>query len=611
MNVCSQKGLVERFDASIGAASSFSPFGGKFLSTPAEGMVAAIPLVDGKTNDGTVMSFGFHPRLARWSPFHAAVYAVIEAVARVVASGGSHRRIRLSLQEYFEKLEHDERRWGKPLAALLGAFTAQMKLKIPSIGGKDSMSGSFKERSVPPTLVAFAVAMIDVSRVVSPEFKKAGSPVIRLPLARDAHEFPDFAALDRTYALVHRRIGEKKILAAHSIRSGGAVEAVSRMCFGNGLGFDFEREVDAFGLFCPAYGSLIVEIDADENPATLFAGVKWTRLGATIGEPFIRVNGSVITVDEALKAWQRPLEDVFPTRTRGVPGGSPEPFSRPSFIRSRFLKPARKVARPRVLIAAFPGSNCEYDTARAFAGAGAVPETFVFRNLDAPAIEASIVALAEKIVRSQILMIPGGFSAGDEPEGSGKFIAAVFRNRRVRDAVEEFLGKKDGLILGVCNGFQALIKLGLVPDGRIHSQEELSPTLTFNTIGRHVARMARTKVVSTLSPWFSLCRPGEIHVLPLSHGEGRFISPVERIEELFRRGQVAAHMSTLRADRSQTSSITPTAPISPSRRSPRPTDACWARWAIRSVPEPTSTSTSRATRTKGYSRRASPISADH
>lgn len=540
LNVCSQRGLVERFDASIGAGSIFSPFGGKFLATPAESMIAKIPLVDGETSDGTIMASGFSPRLTRWSPFHGAVYAVIEAVAKVVASGGSHHRIRLTLQEYFEKLGRDERKWGKPLAALLGAFYAEMKLGVPSIGGKDSMSGSFKNLSVPPTLVAFAVAMVDVRRAVSPEFKKSGSSVIYLPLMRDHHELPDFTALDRMYSLVYRRIGEGRILAAHSVRGGGVAEAITRMCLGNRLGFGFERKLDAADLFSPAYGSLLVEIDATEDPAGLFSGIDSIRLGTTRCEPSIRVNGGEIPLGEALDAWQQPLEDVFPTRAPTAPAGGSEPFSRPLFTQRSVLKPSRRVARPRALIAVFPGSNCEYDTARAFAGAGAVTETFVFKNLDAPAIEESIAALAAKIVRSQILVLPGGFSAGDEPEGSGKFIAAVFRNLRIRHAVEKFLGEKDGLILGICNGFQALIKLGLVPDGRVRDQDERSPTLTFNTIGRHVARMARTKVVSVLSPWFSHCRPGDIHLLPLSHGEGRFTAPAARIEELFCRGQVAA-----------------------------------------------------------------------
>ena len=540
LNVCSQRGLVERFDASIGAGSIFSPFGGGFLSTPSESMIAKIPLVDGETSDGTVMSFGFSPRLARWSPFHGAVYAVIEAVARVVASGGSHRRIRLTLQEYFEKLGRDERKWGKPLAALLGAFYAEMKLGIPSIGGKDSMSGSFKDLAVPPTLVAFAVAMVDVRRVVSPEFKNSGSSVIYLPLMRDRHELPDFAALDRMYALVHRRIGEGRILAAHSVRGGGVAEAISRMCFGNRLGVDLEQKFAGADFFSPAYGSLLVEIGSAEDPAKLFSGSDCIRLGMTRCEPSIRVNGDEISLAEALDAWQKPLEDVFPTRAPAAPVEGSEPFSRPLYTLRSVLKLGKRVARPRALIAVFPGSNCEYDTERAFAGAGAVVETFVFKNLDAPAIEDSISMLAAKIVRSQILVIPGGFSAGDEPEGSGKFIAAVFRNLRIRNAIEKFLGEKDGLILGICNGFQALIKLGLVPDGHIRDQDERSPTLTFNTIGRHVARMARTRIVSVLSPWFSRCRPGDVHLLPLSHGEGRFTAPSERIEELFRRGQVAA-----------------------------------------------------------------------
>ena len=539
LNICSQKGLAERFDSSIGAATVLSPFGGKYQATPADVMVAKIPLPGGETCSGTVMGFGFQPGLSSWSPFHGGLYAVIEAVARVAACGGDSRSIRLSLQEYFPKPGRDPRRWGLPFAALLGAFTAQQQLAIPAIGGKDSMSGTFKDLDVPPTLVAFAVTAVDVRRVVSPEFKKANSLVLLLPLPRDDREIPDFAALKKNYARVHKLVQKGKILAARSLHGGGLAEAVSKMGFGNRLGMAFHKPMTLGELFAPAIGSLVLEVAASENVETLFRGLAYRVLGKTLPQAVIRVNGLELALASLQEQWEKPLENIFPTRVEKstiMPDlGYERPWSRERA--QRRVRPA--IAQPRVLVTVFPGTNNEYDMARAFSKAGGVPDTFVFRNLCAPDIEASSAELEKKIKRSQILVIPGGFSAGDEPDGSGKFIAAVFRHPRLRDAVHEMVYKKDGLILGICNGFQALLKLGLLPHGEIRDLTSESPTLTFNLIGRLVSRPVNTKVISTLSPWFNLCQAGDIHTIPVAHGEGRFVAPQATIELLFSLGQVA------------------------------------------------------------------------
>ena len=539
LNICSQKGLGERFDSSIGAATVFSPFGGRFQATPADAMIAKIPLLKGETRSGTVMGFGFNPGLSSWSPFHGGVYAVVEAVARVAACGGDCRRLRLSLQEYFPKPGRDPRRWGLPFAALLGAFTAQQQLAMPAIGGKDSMSGSFHDLDVPPTLVAFAVTTVDVSRVVSPEFKKAGSRVLLLPLPRDEQEMPDFAVLKKNYIRVHGLIRKGKVLAALSLHGGGLAEAVSKMSFGNRVGMAFQEPMTPGELFTPAIGSLVLEVPESENVETLFHGLAYRVLGKTMPQAVIRVNGLELALASLQEQWEKPLEDIFPTRVEKSPVAPDPAYERPLSLERAGKRQGRSIARPRVLVTVFPGTNNEYDMARAFAKAGAVAETFVFRNLSAAAIEASSVELAKKIKRDQMLVIPGGFSAGDEPDGSGKFIAAVFRHPRLRDAVHELLDKKDGLILGICNGFQALLKLGLLPHGEIRDLTPESPTLTFNLIGRLVSRPVNTKVVSTLSPWFNMCRAGDIHTIPVAHGEGRFVAPAATIELLFSLGQVA------------------------------------------------------------------------
>jgi len=535
LNVCSQQGLVERFDSTIGAASVLLPFGGVYQKTPVQCMTAKLPVLHGETSCGTAMSFGYNPLIARWSPFHGAVFAVVEATARIVAAGGNHHRVRLTLQEYFEKLGDDPYVWGKPFSALLGAYWAQINLKIPAIGGKDSMSGTFNNLKVPPTLVAFALAPIDVNVVISPEFKQSGSTVILLKAVRDAHEMPDFHALDRMYCAATRAVSSGRVHAAWAVGSGGIAEAVSKMAFGNRIGLRFADDFDNSTLFVPDIGSLVLEVSEHADVEELFAGLAMARLGVTIEEPAIVSGDFVMSIEEMERAWEAPLSQVFPLAAVPDAAAKEIPCSkvRPAG-HSRFT-----IARPRVLITVFPGTNCEYDTERAFTNAGAQSDLFIMKNLSAADIDASIDLMVEKVRASQIVMIPGGFSAGDEPEGSGKFIAAFFRNPHVRDAVTDLLEKRDGLMLGICNGFQALIKLGLLPHGEIRDMEEQSPTLSFNTIGRHISRMVYTRVVSTRSPWLSRVAPGDIHVVPISHGEGRFVAPVAEIKRLITNDQVA------------------------------------------------------------------------
>ncbi|WP_144353063.1 phosphoribosylformylglycinamidine synthase [Sporomusa termitida] len=536
LNICSQKGLVERFDSSIGAATVLMPFGGKYQDTPVEGMVAKLPVLAGDTTTGTIMTHGFNPGLAAWSPFHGAVYATIEAVAKVVALGGDCRTVRLTLQEYFEKLDKDSAKWGKPFSALLGAFYAQKQLGIPAIGGKDSMSGTFKELTVPPTLVAFAVTAVDVRRVISPEFKLTGSNVILVRARRDENELPDFAALITAYDCVHQLAAAGKILAAYTVKLGGVAEAVSKMAFGNRIGIKFTAAVTENSLFTPDYGSLVLELPAAVQLEQELTGLDYTLIGKTTATPVISVNSTEISIEEALAAWEQTLAKVFPVRSELVDG---EPAQFTYHHRRNTHRPAVGIAKPNVLIPVFPGTNCEYDTAKAFAQAGARPEILVIRNRTAAQVEESISVLARKVATAQIVMLPGGFSAGDEPDGSGKFIAVMFRNPRVKAALTELLQQRDGLMLGICNGFQALIKLGLVPYGEIRDLTATSPTLTFNKIGRHISCMVNTKVVSTLSPWLSHTQTGDVFVIPASHGEGRFYATEAEISRLAANGQIA------------------------------------------------------------------------
>ena len=535
LNVCSQKGLVERFDSTIGAGTVTMPFGGMYQLTPTQSMISKIPVLEGETETGTIMSYGYNPLIGKWSPFHGAVYAIIEAVAKVVAAGSDYKGIRLTLQEYFEKLGKDAVKWGKPFSALLGAYYAQMKLGLPAIGGKDSMSGTFKDLNVPPTLVAFAVATTNVNNVISPEFKKIGSKVALVTLNRDENELPDFEQLDRNYSRIHQLILDGKVISAYTIKDGGLAEAISKMCFGNKIGFAFKEEVDPKSLFTPDYGSILLEISSDFCVRTNLDCLDFKFVGFTQAEKSIDVNGIKIDLEAALVGWQKTLEPIFPTKVEPITN-VPTNYS---FDKRNNCKPKISVAKPRVFIPVFPGTNCEYDTVRAFEKAGAIAETLIFSNLTSSQIRETLEKMVEYINNSQIIMIPGGFSGGDEPDGSGKFIATAFRNPKIREAVMDLLKNRDGLILGICNGFQALVKLGLVPYGEIRDMNEDSPTLTFNTIGRHQSMMVRTKVASTHSPWLSNVDFGDIHTIAISHGEGRFVATKSDLEIMAKNGQIA------------------------------------------------------------------------
>ncbi len=532
LNVCSQKGLVERFDATIGASTVLSPYGGVNRLTPNEAMAAKLP-VDGTTSTCTLMSHGYNPWLAEWSPYHGALYAVVEANAKIAAAGGDVTQVRMSFQEYFERLNAEPESWGKPLAALLGGLKGQLEFGTAAIGGKDSMSGTFEDISVPPTLVAFAVTTCSASDIVSPEFKGTGHRVVLLTAPRDAYGMPNFEQLRTNFAnLVTWNRVSRIILAAHTVGQGGIAAAVSKMAFGNDIGFSFANGWKNEALFTPDYGAIILEL-APAAPDVLPGTVP---LGVTTTEKAISVNGTTISLEEAVAAWKEPLEKVFPTCARQVPAA---PQWKP-WTKGGKRHAAIKIARPRVFMPVFPGTNCEYDTQRAFERAGAIVETFVIRNHSAADVEASVQAIVKALDNAQILMFPGGFSSGDEPDGSGKFIATTFRNPRIAAATRALLHERDGLALGICNGFQALIKLGLLPYGDIIPRlADDAPTLTFNTIGRHMATMVDTVVASNLSPWLRYTTPGERHSIAISHGEGRFVATEAQVQELLDNGQVA------------------------------------------------------------------------
>ncbi|MEL7567646.1 MAG: phosphoribosylformylglycinamidine synthase [Dehalobacterium sp.] len=536
LNVCSQKGLGECFDSTIGAGTVLMPFGGKYQATPAEGMAAKVPVTKGETNTATLMTYGYHPQLAKWSPFHGALYAVVEAVAKVVAMGGSYQNTRLTLQEYFEKLGKDPEKWGKPMSALLGAFYAQKKLGIPAIGGKDSMSGSFHDLHVPPTLVAFAVNAVNVNRIISPEFKEIKSKVVYIPIVCDQYEVPDFEEMKESFRKIEELIGSGVVLSASTVKSGGLVEAVSKMCFGNRIGFSFWGDMDQENLFLPDHGSILLEIKEDVVLKDIMNEVTYDIIGHTIKDPMIVVNDAEISLDEAFSAWEKPLANIFPVEAELI-NGKP---SKLNFDQPFLGQGKEKIGQPRVFMPIFPGTNCEYDSARAFERAGALVDTMVVRNLSPSDIAESVEEMAKRINQAQIVMLAGGFSAGDEPDGSGKFIAAMFRNPLVKEAVTKHLKERDGLMLGICNGFQALIKLGLVPFGEITEITKDCPTLTYNKIGRHISCLARTKVVSVFSPWFHNMQVGDIHTIAVSHGEGRFAAPPEMIASMIKHGQIAA-----------------------------------------------------------------------
>ena len=535
LNVCSQKGLVEMFDGSIGAGSVYMPYGGKYQLTETQSMVAKLPVAKGSSDTVTMMAYGFDPYLSSWSPYHGAVYAVVESVARIVAAGGDYKKIRFTFQEYFRRMSEDPKRWSQPFAALLGAYGAQMGFGLPSIGGKDSMSGSFNEIDVPPTLVSFAVDVAKEKDIITPEFKKAGNPIVWFKIAKDAYDLPDYAQMMDIYEKIHSLIGNGAICSAYALDGKGMAAAVSKMAFGNALGVAMSEKISADEMFEPGFGQLIAEVSADKLEEILKAVPEAQVVGEVTATGTFTYGNMTITMEEALSAWTQTLEKVFPTRATQ----EKDVLDTPVYTAGNVHVCKNKIARPTVFIPVFPGTNCEYDSARAFEAAGADTIVKVFKNLSAEDIRDSVEVFTKAIDQSQMIMFPGGFSAGDEPEGSAKFFATAFRNEKMKEAVMRLLNERDGLALGICNGFQALIKLGLVPYGEITAQKENSPTLTYNTIGRHISKMVYTKVVTNKSPWLAGTEVGNIYCNPASHGEGRFVAPKEWLDKLFENGQVA------------------------------------------------------------------------
>lgn len=530
LEVCGQKGLCERFDASIGAATVLMPFAGKYQLTPEEAMVAKIPLQKGETDDATAMAYGYIPGIARYSPFVGAEYAVVESLSKLAAVGADPLTARLTFQEYFEKLHDEPTRWGKPTAALLGALSAQLGMGLPAIGGKDSMSGSFEQLDVPPTLVSFAIAMTKASKTLSAEIKQGGNGVYLLPIPENNDGTPNWVALKEYYRAVKAHIEAGEIISASVVREGGAAASVLKMCFGNKLGFTFESGLSAEVLYAPKAGALVVEL---ADGASL--NIDSVKLGCVNNDGVVEIDGDKVSVDELISAWSGTLEGIFPSNAEAVEIAADIPLHTERAGHS----PVIKVAKPKVVIPAFPGTNCEVDSARAFEKAGAETEILVVKNLSPKDIEETIDRLEKAIRSAQIVMLPGGFSGGDEPDGSGKFIATTFRNPKIAQAVTDLLETRDGLMLGICNGFQALIKLGLVPYGKITEPKEDAPTLTFNTLGRHISRMVYTRVTSVKSPWMAGVNAGDIHAIPVSHGEGRFVADEKALKTLIENGQVA------------------------------------------------------------------------
>ena len=528
LNVCSQKGLIEKFDSTIGAGTVLMPFGGVYQMTPSQAMAAKIPVLTGETNTCSLMGWGYNPDISEKSPYHGAVLAVIESIAKVVAAGGSYKKCWLTFQEYFERTQNDPKRWGKPMAALLGAFKAQLEMGCGAIGGKDSMSGTFEKIDVPPTLVSFAVSTATADKIVSTEFKGAGNTVISIVPEYDENGLPKFDSLKACFDKVEKLIADDRANAIWTNGYGGFAEGIAKMCFGNKLGFEFTSRLSGKELFKPYYGAFIIELKGDAKDGE-------TVIGKTISDYKILCLDYTVSLDNLQRIWEGKLEPVFPCRIKTT-DTTPQTYSSSNRIQ---LSASAKIAKPRVLIPVFPGTNCEYDTARAFEKAGAKPEVVVIRNLSAGDIEESVSYFERAVRRSEIIMIPGGFSGGDEPEGSGKFITAFFRNPKIKDAVHDLLKNRDGLMLGICNGFQALIKLGLVPYGEIIDMADDAPTLTFNTINRHQSMMVNTRIASNKSPWLYGCQVGDIHTVPISHGEGRFVAPASLIQQLANNGQIA------------------------------------------------------------------------
>lgn len=540
LNTCSQRGLVEKFDNSIGGNTVVMPFGGKYQATPTNGMVAKIPVLDGETNTSSIMTFGYNPKIGKWSTFHGALNAVVESISKLVALGGNYSNARLTFQEYFERLGNDKIRWGKPFAALLGAYYAQINFGIPAIGGKDSMSGTFKDIDVPPTLISFAVNTQDAKKIVTQEFKKPGSTVVLIEASQNDYAFPDFDILKKNYDILHKSINDGKILSSYALGYGGIGEAIVKMGFGNRIGMSFDESVadlynDRDELFRQSYGSIIVEID-DEN-LDLLDGSNYVVIGKTIELPIIEIFGEEIELEKLYNISEAVLEPIFPTKSKKLISKKLENIS--YIKKDKISKSSLSIVKPRIFIPTFPGTNCEYDSARAFTRAGGESKIGVFRNMSYSDIESSIDMMVDEINKSQIVMIPGGFSAGDEPDGSAKFIATVFRNPKIEEAIMNLINNRDGLMIGICNGFQALIKLGLVPYGEIRKPSEEMPTLTYNNIGRHQAKVVQTRVASNKSPWLAATDVDDIFSIVISHGEGKFVASDEVMKSLIENGQIA------------------------------------------------------------------------
>ena len=532
LNVCSQKGLVERFDGSIGAGSVFMPFGGRYQLTEIQTMVAKLPVQKGITDTVTMMTYGFDPYLSSWSPYHSAIYAVTESVAKIVAAGGDYKKIRFTFQEYFRRMSSDPERWSQPFAALLGAYDAQIGFGLPSIGGKDSMSGTFNDIDVPPTLVSFAVDVAKEKDIITPEFKKEGNLIALFEIKKNEYDLPDYNQIKDLYEKIHELIQKGVIKSAYSVDAKGIVAAISKMAFGNKFGVKILDDVKTDILFEKGIANIVAEVDAEKLSAISSVA---KVIGMVTQNPEFVYGDMKITMQEALEAWEGTLEKVFPTRSTK----DKSEVEKGIYSSNNVYVCKNKIAKPTVFIPVFPGTNCEYDSKKAFERAGANVITKVFKNLTAEDIRDSVQIFEESIHQAQIIMFPGGFSAGDEPDGSAKFFATAFRNEKLKEAVSRLLNERDGLALGICNGFQALIKLGLVPNGQITGQDENAPTLTYNTINRHISKMVYTKVVSNQSPWLQLAELGKTYVNPASHGEGRFVANQEWIQKLFDNGQVA------------------------------------------------------------------------
>ena len=539
LNVCSQKGLVEMFDGSIGAGSVFMPHGGKYQMTETQSMVAKLPVMHGKCDTVTMMSYGFDPYLSSWSPYHGAVYAVTESMAKIVACGGDYSKIRFTFQEYFRRMTEDPERWSQPFAALLGAYKAQIAYGLPSIGGKDSMSGTFEHIDVPPTLVSFAVDIAKEGDIITPELKKAGNKLVWMKIEKDEYELPVYEQVMDQYGKFADDIHNGKIVSAYALDRHGVIAAVSKMAFGNGMGVKIEHSMDARELFAPAFGDIVAEVPADK---VVELSISYTVIGEVTDDAKFAFGDTEITLKEAEDAWTGTLEQVFRTVSDEA---SDEKVESPLYDTKDIVICGHKIAQPTVFIPVFPGTNCEYDSAKAFERAGAKVITKVFRNMDAADIVDSVNTFEKEIAKSQIIMFPGGFSAGDEPDGSAKFFATAFQNAKLKEAVEKLLNERDGLVLGICNGFQTLVKLGLVPYGEVVGQTPDSPTLTYNTIGRHISKMVYTKVVTNKSPWLQGAELGGVYTNPASHGEGRFVASEEWLDKLFANGQVATQYCDL------------------------------------------------------------------